>query len=628
LNDSRKYTRTLTQLDDYHRLLMAVSENDIPRLQQIINVALRHGTSVCEIVNKLEDALEGVYRPRGYGADDLDIATLVYRLGGRQLLFALNQKLSLPSLRTLRTCSIFTTITPTIGPIRDEHINENICTIVLSPHNDSSPKRGVSLMIDEIALEEMAVHFSKYNKVGGLCWKHSHLVDPVLRMYESAINIAQKIHAGQVHLGKELTVIGASFFGEDGIYPLLAAPTCKAEDADDMEQLLARAINCWSAVGAGASVGPIWSFATDGDATRRAAGHKLFVKNMLNQESPLYGTLINMLGLNLFTGDGEVTLDFDYKHILKLDIGICTLIRAPSGIVLNNGRVINSMMLARYLVWLPAYDEAAVTKLLHPDDPQDVPRAVELILTVIELAKSQYDIVNDSFSVDIDTRVDLKSITLLSALIESFLTPFINTSLSLSEQIQYLSHYAHLAFAFFHAHRRSFMSYQLYYDTQTAVKNAMFCCAKQQILDPNTPFYLGDVGDDPLEILFGRTRMIGGHNSACSYAQAIDRLGAAKDIDGVFKRHPDLDPGHRRLKLTRHEGVDHINREIWKGNIISGRCDLPLAWRKGREASLLILSMSELDLVHYSFTELFDNPAIDMLHPFGQNKYLGITSEE
>ncbi|KAG2031646.1 hypothetical protein BDR03DRAFT_831899, partial [Suillus americanus] len=212
---------------------------------------------------------------------------------------------------------------------------------------------------------------------------------------------------------------------------------------------------------------------------------------------------------------------------------------------------------------------------------QDVPRSMELILAIIELAKSQQNIINDLFSVDIDTCADLKSIALLSGLIESFLTPFINTTLSLSEQIQYLSHYAHLAFVFFHAHRRSFMSYQLYYDTQTAIKNIMFCCTKQQNLDPNAPFYLGDVGDDPLEILFGCTRMIRGHNSACSYAQAIDRLGAAKDIDGIFKCHPELDPGHRRLKLTQHEGVDHINREIWQGDIISGRCDLPLAWHRG-----------------------------------------------
>ncbi|KIK35667.1 hypothetical protein CY34DRAFT_95704, partial [Suillus luteus UH-Slu-Lm8-n1] len=199
-------------------------------------------------------------------------------------------------------------------------------------------------------------------------------------------------------------------------------------------------------------------------------------------------------------------------------------------------------------------------KLLHPDDPQDVPRAVELILAIIQLSKSHHTLLSNSFSMDIDTCADLKSITLLSALIESFLTPFIDTTLSLFNQIRYLSRYSHLAFAFFHAQRRSFMCYQLYYDTQMAVKNVIFCCTKQQILDPNAPFYLGDVDDDPLEILFGRTHMIGGHNSACSFAQAIDHLGAAKDIDGVFKRHPDIDPGHRRLKLTRHEGVDHINR--------------------------------------------------------------------
>jgi hypothetical protein len=68
-------------------------------------------------------------------------------------------------------------------------------------------------MIDEITLEEMAIHFSKYNKVGGLCWKHSHTINPVLRTYESAVHIAQKIHDGHVHLGKELTVMGASCFG-------------------------------------------------------------------------------------------------------------------------------------------------------------------------------------------------------------------------------------------------------------------------------------------------------------------------------------------------------------------------------------------------------------------------------
>jgi hypothetical protein len=53
----------LTQLDDYNHLLMAIFEQDIPQLQQSINVTLRNGASICQIVNKLEDALEGVYHP-------------------------------------------------------------------------------------------------------------------------------------------------------------------------------------------------------------------------------------------------------------------------------------------------------------------------------------------------------------------------------------------------------------------------------------------------------------------------------------------------------------------------------------------------------------------------------------
>jgi hypothetical protein len=96
------------------------------------------------------------------------------------------------------------------------------------------------------------------------------------------------------------------------------------------------------------------------------------------------------------------------------------------------------MMLAWYLVWLPAYDEAAVTKILHPDDPQDDPRAVELILAIID----------DSFSTDIETCADLQSITLLSALLESIILPFTDISLSLSKQVTLLSCYSHLAFAF------------------------------------------------------------------------------------------------------------------------------------------------------------------------------------
>ncbi|KAG2158373.1 uncharacterized protein EDB93DRAFT_1238125 [Suillus bovinus] len=354
---------------------MAISEQDIPWLQQIINVVLCNGASVWEIVNKLEDALKEAYCLQGYGASDLDIITLVFRLRGHQLLFALNQCLCLLSICCKDSMK---TLTPKFSTLRD-----------------------VSLMADEIALEEMAVHFSKYNKIAGICWKHSHLIDPVICTYKSAITIAQKIHNGKVHLGKELTVIGAVCFGEDELYPILAAPTCKTEDAADMEGVLV-------ATGAAASVGPVRSFATDGDATCHAAGHKIFLKKPLSLESQLYSILSNMPGLNTMTGDAEVMLDFDFKHIFKC---FCMLIHSPAGIVLNNTQlstqfrflIFNAMMLSRYLIWLPMYDEASVMKLLHPDDPQDVPWVIELMQAIVEFSKFQHSLLNNSFSTDINT---------------------------------------------------------------------------------------------------------------------------------------------------------------------------------------------------------------------------------
>jgi hypothetical protein len=84
-----------------------------------------------------------------------------------------------------------------------------------------------------------------------------------------------------------------------------------------MEVILARAIERWHATGTDTRVGPVWSFATDGDATHRAAGHRLFLKHPLSTDSPLYTILSDMPGLNTFTSNSEVTLDFDFKRIFK-----------------------------------------------------------------------------------------------------------------------------------------------------------------------------------------------------------------------------------------------------------------------------------------------------------------------
>jgi hypothetical protein len=111
--------------------------------------------------------------------------------------------------------------------------------------------------------------------------------------------------------------MGIHAFGDDNIFPILAAPTCKMENLATMMEILTMAQDWWQETGAEAHFGPIFSFATDRDSTHRGTGHHLFVKTELPKMSKLYGTLSCMPGLNLATGDDEITLDFYYKHIFK-----------------------------------------------------------------------------------------------------------------------------------------------------------------------------------------------------------------------------------------------------------------------------------------------------------------------
>ncbi|KIK91424.1 hypothetical protein PAXRUDRAFT_34947 [Paxillus rubicundulus Ve08.2h10] len=263
---------------------------------------------------KLQDALERGYCPHGHSSEANDLALLIYHLGGANLLYALNQRLHIPSLRTLCNKTCFVKLTPTISHITVNTIKENLQTIMLATRMNTGSTvtrcRGVSLMIDETAQEEAAVFMPKSNSVAGLCWTHSHGVNTSLNTYQAALNIVSTLKEGSVHLGKEVT---------DGFYPLLAAPTCKTEDVVDMEYIYNTVMDGWEQGGGGEYV-DIWSFATDGDATRRKAGHKVFLQTKISITSPLYGLLANMPGLNLYTGNGYVMLNFNYKHIFKTQI--------------------------------------------------------------------------------------------------------------------------------------------------------------------------------------------------------------------------------------------------------------------------------------------------------------------
>ncbi|PIL37672.1 hypothetical protein GSI_01366 [Ganoderma sinense ZZ0214-1] len=622
LNLLRKCAATIQKLDDCHRFIMAVATSDVPRLGQLVTQCLKEKASVAKIIGRIEDALNGAYQARGYDSDDYDMALLVLRLGGRKLLYSMSQYIALPSLRALRRAAPFTRLMPSLGTPRLDDILFNIKELFLSKIPSLNPggvrpfHSGVVLMWDEVNMEETACYFPHADAVGGFCREHSASVNTRLSTFDAAVNLARRLFEGTLHYGKEASVIAVSSFGRSlrGAFPVLVSPTCKAESPQDSGKLLSTVIEAWSTLAA-SYFGPIWSFASDGDAGRRAMVYQQFMKHPIRPDNPLFPYLGNLPGLNLHVGDNDITGDFDWKHELKR---IGRLFRTQEGVMIGT-TIINHETFKRHLRRSDR-TESDVEQLMNPADSQDVPRAIEFLEAVEEIGVLPTTGCNPA------ALQEAQLIGAVGELFVAFMDAFIQPEWSLGEQLTSLSKFAHASFALFRHGGVNFMPNQLYGDMQMTVKNAFFCVAKQQLLDDLEPFYLFWLGDDRLETLFGRVRMQGAHNPNFSFKQLLDRLAAAMDLDAIFTRHPHLDPGFRRLKITRTEHLDHLNPESWTGCASVKTVSLESSWRAGRAQAQALLDRINITV---NFDTIFSaSPSADLFCRRPDGSWPGVALDE
>ncbi|KAI0072081.1 hypothetical protein K474DRAFT_1686804 [Panus rudis PR-1116 ss-1] len=519
---------------------MAVATSDVPRLHQLVSQARKAHASVSKIVHLIEDAMSGTYHVRGYSERDHDMSLLSLRLGGRRLLYAFSWYAGIPSLRTLRRHASFTKLMPSFGFPREDEVIHNIQEIFVPKAKAlATPDgpalhctTGVSVLWDEISQEETACYFPHADTVGALCREHSWRVNLQLLTLENAISIARALWNGKVHFGKEASVVAIASFGTRlrGAFPVLVSPTCKTKEST--------VLNAWKSVGANL-FGPVWSFASDGDAGRRSMVYDMFMKYTVGPMHRLYQYLGGLPGLNLCTGEDDITADFDWKHEIKR---IGRVFLTLDGFMIGD-TLINFHTLRRYL--LKSHTLEKVDRLLNPEDSQDVPRAIELIEAVAGVRDLSDSV--DSIQ-DPSMLKEIAYIGVVGEMFLSFMDAFISVESSLTDQLISLSKFAHACFALFERHGTNFMPNQLYGDMQTTVKNVFFCVAKQLDLDPSQPLYLFNMG---------------GHNPNFTYKQLLDRLAAAVDLDAIFTRNPELHTGFRRLKVNRKEQLDHLNPESW-----------------------------------------------------------------
>ncbi|KAI0056199.1 hypothetical protein BV25DRAFT_1814480, partial [Artomyces pyxidatus] len=224
---------------------------------------------------------------------------------------------------------------------------------------------------------------------------------------------------------------------------------------------------------------------------------------------------------------------------------------------------------------LPGESKDTVQLLIDPHDHQNVPRAVKLLEALASLENL------DSSYLDPSALLILSTLRLLGEFWNSFLEPLINPALSLSDQLRFLSQFGHLSFALYHLHGSSFMSNQLYGDTQAFVKAVFVAVERQREIDDTLPFYLYQMGSDRLEEIFGEVRTQS-HDRNCDILQLSERLSTSVDTVNVLNSYPQWNPGHRRLSYSGSEGVDHVNPLYFTGDLVVGSVFTGSVWEKGR----------------------------------------------
>jgi hypothetical protein len=210
-------------------------------------------------------------------------------------------------------------------------------------------------------------------------------------------------------------------------------------------------------------------------------------------------------------------------------------------------------------------------------------------------------------------------------MLEALVEPFINPEFSISQQITSLVKFAHIACALFLKHESGFMPLHLYSDLQCMVRTAIFRVAHTKIFDPNRKVLLCLLGDDVLEIVFGQTRMIGGHSPNVDVDELRIQFGSALRLDGIFQDHPLWERRPNRLKLKRSRDADHLSPRHWKGELRATTCDLAVCWKAGVSEAETVLKKFGYTL---NFSELFRDwrtRNVDLMPKEG--KYPGISAE-
>lgn len=392
--------------------------------------------------------------------------------------------------------------------------------------------------------------------------------------------------------------------------PILLSGTCKRETGEQHAKLI-RTVETACRELREHLPGPLYCVASDGESRRGDALERLYYKRLMTASSPCYDQLHKLKLFNLMVGDDDVTLDKDYKHVFKR---LRNLILRGSGVLIDGARITPALI--RLHLAQTGIPGDKIDAWLNPDDKQDVLTMYALLQALWLLPDAEPD-ARPAFAT---SRAALK---VFGRMCFYIIAPYVQTSLTLAEQLEYLSAAAHMAIALFTRNdaRTDFMQARLFLDLMHMVKNAYICVAKLKVHDPNGSFWLILLGTDRLETAFGILRTIVGNDANADQLQLETRMSHVVQCANIFAEHPEWDRDPRRLRTPAMDergqiskDADHINPSSWKGDCSVKTVVLRTCWQLGR-------LRVEKEFASRSFAAQLrtveTTTGADMLSPFG-----------
>ncbi|KAH9015472.1 hypothetical protein EDB84DRAFT_1582181, partial [Lactarius hengduanensis] len=587
LNDSRKLLTKAGALEDHKQWILAIASGRVDRVASLVQAGLKHRVGIKTLIQQYERAAEKLYKPKGYTNEDIMRSIVLLRLGGARVAQFAHQSLALPSLTTIRRQTVLPALvvspsTPTVA-----EVEANIISCYSSLNSVAGACSGGTaldsdlrlesdrivhqvLMLDELAIEKRVRWDDLHNKFQGTCREHNHQI-PLEFTSERELDIlCEAIESDEIHLATEATVAAIGVLSSEpreyAVRPILFSGTCKKETSEQHARVIKTVLEgCHKQKRRNNATYRTVCIASDGEAKR---GDALVIQTMtseLSVGSPIYALLQPLRFLNLLVGPDDITVDKDFKHIVKRQRNV---FMRTKGVEILGFCVTPSIL--RSQLESNGTSPHHLRSLLNPNDKQDVVLAYSLLREIWSLPPPPA-------SCDPAFALARRALNIYGEFAQHLVLPYVCIDLNLNDQLIHLSAAAHLAFLLYRHNSAStrFMPRQSYLDIVLMIKNVYFCVAKMKVDNPSADFYLVLLGTDRLETFFGLIRTAVGTDANVDMLQLGSRASGLTEVVSILAEHPEWDYGTRRLSLPVFSKetqeftskADHITPRDWRGNV-------------------------------------------------------------